>query len=426
MMKWYSKCHSILTLARQNPIKQHHQQFRVGQLFKFIHSSNSATSSSKVTLDRLMRFGPRPLKPSYLLESAELTRIELSERLKKRVNAHLSLPFLPASNPHIKKVMSIYHQSLQVVDRLPPIRSTEENSELTKVLETMIDDAQDVIGLFAQGFQESKRYLPQEKIDSFLDRAIHSRISLRLIAEQHLTLSKPTQELDPTKIGIVDQQLQVKKVLDSVLNFVDELCQATYDISPEWLIDGQVDAKICFIDLHLQYILLEVLKNAFRATVEHHRNVTKLSHPSLPPIQITLAIQNPPQTKSSNSEGPLETNLSKNNGHPLSNLFIRIRDCGGGIDPIDLSKVFSYAFTTVGQSPSQDDIMSPPSDLARISFNWDHNDELKCGLGRLAGLGFGLPMARLYCRYFDGNLELVNMHGLGGGVDSYITLGVRS
>jgi len=104
-------------------------------------------------------------------------------------------------------------------------------------------------------------------------------------------------------------------------------------------------------------------------------------------------------------------------------LCIRIRDHGGGIDPQDLPHVFSYAFTTVGSDESGQDSMANQVDFDRISYG---QESLKSSLGRIAGLGFGLPMARLYCRYFGGNLELVNMHGIGGGVDSYITVVVGS
>lgn len=39
---------------------------------------------------------------------------------------------------------------------------------------------------------------------------------------------------------------------------------------------------------------------------------------------------------------------------------------------------------------------------------------------RMAGLGFGLPLSRLYARYFSGDLKLVSMPGFG--VDAYLTI----
>jgi C4-dicarboxylate-specific signal transduction histidine kinase len=38
----------------------------------------------------------------------------------------------------------------------------------------------------------------------------------------------------------------------------------------------------------------------------------------------------------------------------------------------------------------------------------------------MAGLGFGLPMTRVYAEYFGGGLEMATMHGYG--TDVYLRL----
>ncbi|EFP81263.2 uncharacterized protein PGTG_06884 [Puccinia graminis f. sp. tritici CRL 75-36-700-3] len=388
------------------------------------HHDHSLTGQSlkKVSLDRLMRFGTPPLSPSKLIESAELTRQELIQRIQRRVNAHLSLPYLPASNPHIKQVMSIYRRSFEEINSLPPIRTVEDNAALLQALVTMVDDATDVIGMFATGFKESKRYLSEEQISSFLNRAIQSRISIRLIAEQHLSLSKAEHSPSPSRTGIVDKKMNLKKTLESVLQFAAELCEGTFGIAPEWRLSGEVEAEVCFVEMHVSWYRVNVfstLLSALRATVEHHREVTKTTNPPLPPIEVAVAVERPPRvtvnSKETTDRSLSDAEISK------SILCIRIRDHGGGIDPQDLPRVFSYAFSTVGSEDNAKDGMHNQADFDRISYG---QEELKSSLGRIAGLGFGLPMARLYCRYFGGNLELVNMHGVGGGVDSYITIGV--
>jgi len=41
----------------------------------------------------------------------------------------------------------------------------------------------------------------------------------------------------------------------------------------------------------------------------------------------------------------------------------------------------------------------------------------------IAGLGFGLPIARLYARYFQGNLTLASVENLG--TSAYVSLKVK-
>jgi hypothetical protein len=57
----------------------------------------------------------------------------------------------------------------------------------------------------------------------------------------------------------------------SCASFVTSLCDATYGVSPTYKIEGLTSTiPVGVISVHLDYILTELLKNAFRATVEHH------------------------------------------------------------------------------------------------------------------------------------------------------------
>jgi len=70
----------------------------------------------------------------------------------------------------------------------------------------------------------------------------------------------------------------------------------------------------------------------------------------------------------------------------LSHLFQ-----GGGIAHSDVSKLFTYFYTTA----------APPTKETLESLNG--------GAAPMAGLGYGLPISRLYARYFGGDLKVIPM-----------------
>jgi hypothetical protein len=131
-------------------------------------------------------------------------------------------------------------------------------------------------------------------------------------------------------------------------------------------------------------------------------------------------------------------------------ITVRISDQGGGIPEPYLSKVWAYGFTTSelgmtsegesgspagdggGGGPGGNGESSPGAEAAEptgsssggggggLGFHLAHASEAPRQRYKLAGLGFGLPMSRLYARYFGGELSLQNIPGFG--VDTYLTL----
>lgn len=85
----------------------------------------------------------------------------------------------------------------------------------------------------------------------------------------------------------------------------------------------------------------------------------------------------------------------------VQDLTIKISDEGGGIPRSGIAKVWGYSYTTAkNQLPTnfqQSDFKAP-----------------------MAGFGYGLPLSRLYARYFGGDLVIISMEGYG--TDAYIHL----
>jgi hypothetical protein len=94
-------------------------------------------------------------------------------------------------------------------------------------------------------------------------------------------------------------------------------------------------------------------------------------------------------------------------------MLMRVRDQGGGVSPSNMERIFSYAFTTAGHKPGDDsegvDELGTPSmgttgniDLSRLGDGNRFSDMARGGLqssiGTIAGLGYGLPMSKLYAK----------------------------
>lgn len=101
--------------------------------------------------------------------------------------------------------------------------------------------------------------------------------------------------------------------------YVSELCEINYGSAPAVTIRGQTDTCFQYIPIHLEYIACELLKNAFRATVEESRRLGRSTHP---PIDITVSKEH-------------------------DTVGIRIRDAGGGIAPEQVDMIWKYSYTTV-------------------------------------------------------------------------------
>ncbi|KAI8612276.1 histidine kinase-like ATPase, partial [Chytriomyces sp. MP71] len=129
-------------------------------------------------------------------------------------------------------------------------------------------------------------------------------------------------------IAVLNINRSPTSLIKSTADYVQELCEVNYGISPEFEMDGHLDTRITYISNHLEYIFMELLKNAYRATVEHHRKLNIGGDP--PPIQITIA-------------------------RGAEDVTVRIRDRGGGIPPEEMLRVFEYSYTTVPKIEVEED-----------------------------------------------------------------------
>jgi signal transduction histidine kinase len=93
-------------------------------------------------------------------------------------------------------------------------------------------------------------------------------------------------------------------------------------------------------------------------------------------------------------------------------VLIKVSDRGGGFDKKVAKRIFDYGFTTARDLRKEK--VNPGSSP---SAEADLRDQQKL---QIAGFGVGLPLSRLYARYFGGDVHISQMYG--HGTDVFINL----
>lgn len=91
-------------------------------------------------------------------------------------------------------------------------------------------------------------------ISTFLDGAIHARIGIRLIAEQHLAISHAYsmgKTANPASVGIIDTKVNAYQLIRNCGEFVGELCESTLGAKPDLKIEGDRDATFVGVASHM-------------------------------------------------------------------------------------------------------------------------------------------------------------------------------
>ncbi|KAI4126678.1 MAG: hypothetical protein LQ347_004869 [Umbilicaria vellea] len=378
-----------------------------------------------------LQHGRPPLSADALFSSANFTLSLLPNRLAHRIQALRNLPFIVVSNPHVSKIYNYYLHSLSTL--LPyqerQIISLEDETQFTEVMADLVQTHSNTIPILARGFLECRKYISPADVTRFLDEHLRARIGTRLIAEQHIALHLSSQPYNkdsanavsgvpPSYIGVIDTALRPADIVRHCESFVSEICELKYGVRPTLIIKGQPDTRLAHVPTHLEYIITELLKNAFRATVESGNERL--------PVEVTIAATSKAQLETATGIPEDIDSPSHNSGTHNSStvgvaasgdapgVTIRIRDRGGGISPENLPNIWSYSFTTF----CDDDI----ADVAG-NGNIDALNAIStagAGGSSLAGLGYGLPLGRAYAEYFGGGIQVQSLWGWG--TDVYLNL----
>lgn len=346
------------------------------------------------------------------------------------------------SNPNVNKIYNNYLHSLSTLEPFyrKEITTIEEERQFTEAMADLVQTHSNTIPTLATGFLQCRKYIDPLEVTRFLDHHLRARIGTRLVAEQHLALHMATKNPSPPEnsplyhsfIGVIDTALRPSQIVLACQSFVGEICELKYGIRPSLVLKGEVDAEFAHIPMHLEYIITELLKNAFRATIESGNERT--------PIEVTIAAAPDVPTNGTKlddlrrmagredrsydfSQAGLDeycADHSQGEGaarNPINSaapsITLRIRDKGGGIQPETLPNIWSYSFTTYNADEAAAAADNGTSEgLNAIANGGDHSS--------IAGLGYGLPLGRAYAEYFGGGIAVQSMYGWG--TDVYLSL----
>lgn len=381
----------------------------------------------------MSRHGKPPLSEQALIASANFTLSLLPARLAHRIAALRNLPFIVVSNPSVNKIYNNYLHSLSTLEPFyqKEITTIQDEQKFTEIMADLVRTHSNTIPILAKGFLQCRKYIDPNEVTRFLDQHLRARIGTRLVAEQHLALhvattDHPEEHRDDSHIGVIDTALKPAEIIQSCQNFVSEICELKYGVRPSLVINGDPQAEFAHIPMHLEYILTELLKNAFRATIESGNERT--------PIEITIAAAPDVPSGGTKLESLRQLSVSYDRSYDFSQsgleeycadpdmvgplnhatpcITIRIRDKGGGISPETLPNIWSYSFTTFNSEEAAAVDNGTSDGLNALSESGDTST--------IAGLGYGLPLSRAYAEYFGGGIAVQSMHGWG--TDVYLTL----
>lgn len=353
----------------------------------------SFRSQTGVSLKYMLDFGAQPIHRQMMV-SAQFLHNELPVRLAHRVAELENLPFGLSDMSQVLDVRDWYVESFRELRSFPTIESMEDEEKFTNLLKRIMSRHENVVPMIARAVLELKEQLSAQKpkerapaqarrggtyatmdlnefpeVHQFLDGFYMSRIGIRMLIGQHVALHDPPKD---GYIGMICTKLSPLEVARDAIADARAICMREYGDAPEVQLFGQEDFTFAYVPGHLHQMLFELIKNSLRAVADKYADSDKTP----PPIRIIIA------------EG-------------AEDVTIKVSDEGGGIRRSGLAKIWTYLYSTA---------RSPLKDM----------DDNSAGPVVLAGYGYGLPLSRLYARYFGGDLQVLSMENYG--TDAYLHL----
>lgn len=404
-----------------------------------------------VTLRHLANFG-RKMTTDKILASANFVRTELPTRLSLKIKELQGLPYEITSNYHINQVYQTYYHCFNAFRRVGKIETLEDNEQFCEFVTNMLDDHLIVLPHLMLGALEVSilKTMAQADLDEFMSSMLRSRISRRVIMNQHICMSESFMEslkLQQADGGNAENDIKPSDYIGEAFQYCSahEHLQLSYDMiimflkslypnvqMPELQITGD-DFKFQFMTNHLNYLFTEILRNSLKSTVEQFIRLNgenpafATMHP--PPVCVDLTNSKYEMTFKFSDQGggmtPEKIESAWSFGKPpeLARKYLKNFYSLPGLNlparlPIIEHQYFDKRDDTGDARPSK--LTGVLNNLGQMEMSDVQNDGSM--LRSLASrpfeytLGISLPMCKVYTDYWNGAIEMCSVEGYGSDV----------
>ncbi|KAH3903352.1 protein kinase PKP2 SCDLUD_000981 [Saccharomycodes ludwigii] len=219
----------------------------------------------------------RAFTSSKIIQSANFVRNEIIIRIAHKIFKLQNLPFELVNNYHLVQVYESYYDIFDRFRRLPEIKSLQDNDKFVEFANGILSDY-NVLNLphLIMGALESRilNLFPQAEMDELLSELLRARISRRLMVEEHLSLTSNFshgREKNRIVFGDIFKTCNAKEYLLNASKMCEDFVKIEYGPTatlPDFIIEGDDDLSFFFLPGHLTYLLGEILRNSYEATIK--------------------------------------------------------------------------------------------------------------------------------------------------------------
>ena len=335
---------------------------------------------------QVARINANPLKLSYVCNYGKMGKTEIMKqtrflhreipiRLSHRIEDLHQLPHDLSKSSSMQELYELYMNSFQKLYgyKEPDNWDWEECLNYMKEVSKLKDEHANIEHRVSKSISEYKKIIQYQNgyfdedinnIDKILTNFYYSRIGIRFLVSQHTEIFNQIEK-GKEENGVIDNKCTPHGITTEAVSQVERICLEQYCRYPgtgyklpKVNINMSKDFRMPYISRHFYYIVFEILKNAFKASIENDKGTSLIS---------------------------IEDSIGNND------YIIKISDNGNSFDRGILDKIHSFFYTT------------------------------SSGETDLSGFGHGLGLSQIYVRYFGGDIKIIPMEGSGTQVIIYFS-----